>query len=84
MKYLCNCKPDKTTNTMENTKNIQLSEHFTLLEMTRSGAAIRHGIDNTPGPEAIESLRALCLTVLEPSGGATAVSSSPAVTAASA
>lgn len=66
MKYLCNCKRDKTINTMENTKNIQLSEHFTLWEMTRSGAAIRHGIDNTPDAEAIESLRALCLTVLEP------------------
>lgn len=44
----------------------RLSEHFTLQEMTRSGTAIRHGIDNTPPPVAVGNLQALCQNVLEP------------------
>ena len=44
----------------------RLTPHFTLGEMTRSGTAIRHQLDNTPPPEAVQRLRALCLGVLEP------------------
>ena len=43
-----------------------LSEHFSLEEMVRSGEALRRNIDNSPTPEAVESLRRLCATVLEP------------------
>jgi len=44
----------------------KLSPHFTLAELTRSEAATRGGFDNTPPPEAVEALRALCEHVLEP------------------
>lgn len=44
----------------------RLSPHFTLIEMTRSGVALRHGIANRPGRAEVESLRALCVEVLEP------------------
>lgn len=44
----------------------RLSPHFTLAEMTRSGVALRHGIANRPGREEVESLRRLCVAVLEP------------------
>lgn len=43
-----------------------LSEHFSLEEMVRSGEALRRNIDNSPTPEAVESLRRLCANVLEP------------------
>ncbi len=49
-----------------NTQNIQLSQHFTLSEMTASGTAIRRGISNTPSPAETENLRQLCQNVLEP------------------
>lgn len=45
---------------------MKLSAHFTLWEMTKSQAALRHGIDNTPPPDAVLALSALCNTVLEP------------------
>jgi len=45
---------------------MKLSAHFSLSELTRSEAATRGGFDNTPPPEAIEALRALCEHVLEP------------------
>lgn len=35
-----------------------LSSHFTLEEMTDSQTAARQGIDNTPGPETVDTLRA--------------------------
>ena len=38
----------------------KLSEHFTLAEMTRSQTAARHGIDNTPPPEVVANLAAVC------------------------
>ncbi len=44
----------------------QLSEHFTLTEMTRSGTAIRHGWKNDPDELAIQNLTMLCQNVLEP------------------
>ncbi len=43
-----------------------LSEHFSLEEMTRSGEALRRKISNVPTAEQTESLRQLCLNVLEP------------------
>ena len=43
-----------------------LSEHFSLEEMTRSGEALRRKISNVPTAEQTESLRHLCLNVLEP------------------
>ena len=46
--------------------NTMLSEHFSLEEMVRSGEALRRNIDNSPTPEAVESLRHLCANVLEP------------------
>ena len=46
--------------------NKMLSEHFSLEEMTRSGAAIRMRIDNNPDEEQVENMRQLCRNVLEP------------------
>jgi hypothetical protein len=45
---------------------MKLSKNFTLIEMTRSEAATRGGFDNTPPPDAVENLRALCTQVLQP------------------
>jgi hypothetical protein len=45
---------------------MNLSQHFTLSELTRSGTAVRRGIDNTPSPEVIRRLTLLCEVVLEP------------------
>lgn len=46
--------------------NIYLSPHFKLKEFTKSRTARKNGIDNTPPPEAVENLRALCVHTLEP------------------
>jgi len=43
---------------------MNLSEHFTLEELTSSNTAIAKGIDNTPSKEVIEHLKALS-SVLE-------------------
>lgn len=45
---------------------MQLSEHFTLSEMTVSQAAARKGIPNVPNAAAIAALKLLCEKVLEP------------------
>lgn len=45
---------------------MQLSQHFTLQEFTRSDIAVRHGFDNTPDDQAISNLRNLCNNILEP------------------
>lgn len=45
---------------------MNLSEHFTLEELTRSSYATKHGIDNKPSELQTENLRQLCLNVLEP------------------
>lgn len=45
---------------------MNLTEHFTLAEMTFSPTAIKKGIDNTPNAQAIRNLTALCEKVLEP------------------
>jgi putative chitinase len=43
-----------------------LSEHFSLKEMTRSETATRKGIDNTPNPEHLHNLTLVCKNILEP------------------
>lgn len=40
----------------------QLSDHFTLAELTRTGT----GLANDPSPAQVEKLRALCVHILEP------------------
>lgn len=45
---------------------MNLSEHFTLEELTRSDTASRLGIANVPNDEQRENLRLLCINVLEP------------------
>ena len=45
---------------------MNLSEHFTLAEMTRSQTASRKGINNEPSVGEIKALRLLCERVLEP------------------
>lgn len=44
----------------------RLSKYFTLEEMTASETAVRRGLDNTPGAEELENLKALCVAVLDP------------------
>jgi len=45
---------------------MQLTDNFYLSEFTKSQAALRHGIDNTPDASAIDNLKALCENVLQP------------------
>jgi hypothetical protein len=45
---------------------MQLSEHFSLAEMTASATAVRLRDPNQPGPAAIAALQLLCAKVLEP------------------
>ena len=45
---------------------MKLTEHFTLSEFVRSETADRNHIDNTPTPDVVENLCALCRNVLEP------------------
>ena len=47
-------------------KMVQLSEHFNLSEFIHSGTATSKGLDNTPPQAVINSLRELCVNVLEP------------------
>ena len=46
--------------------NELLTPHFSLSEFVVSRTARNHGINNTPPPEAVENLRALCIHTLEP------------------
>ena len=45
---------------------MQLSDHFTLSELTKSSTAERLGIANEPGSTEVESLIMVCDKVLEP------------------
>lgn len=45
---------------------MNLSEHFTLAEMTRSAAATRKGIPNVAPDAIVAKLRAVCEHILEP------------------
>ena len=44
---------------------MQLSENFSLLELTKSQTAERKGIDNAPSPEHQENLKRLCESILQ-------------------
>lgn len=43
-----------------------ISAHISFEEATKSQTAIRHGIDNTPPPEAIERMKAVANACFEP------------------
>ena len=45
---------------------MNLSANFSLKELTKSDAAIRLGIDNSPNEETIDNLKTLCDKVLQP------------------
>lgn len=45
---------------------MQLSQHFSLEEFTKSQTGDRLGIDNLPGAAALDSIKLLCERVLEP------------------
>lgn len=45
---------------------MNLSENFTLAEMTTSQEAVRAGLKNAPNAQQVAALRALCETVLQP------------------
>jgi zinc D-Ala-D-Ala carboxypeptidase len=45
---------------------MQLSQHFTLEEFTKSQTGDRLGIDNLPGAAALDNIKLLCERVLEP------------------
>ena len=45
---------------------MNLSEHFTLAELTASDTAARAGIDNKPNDSEIANLASLCEEILEP------------------
>ena len=45
---------------------MNLSENFSLLELTKSQTAERKGIDNTPSPTRQGNLKLLCMHVLQP------------------
>lgn len=45
---------------------MKLGKHFTLEEMTRSQAAARRGLDNSPNSNQLESMKALVRNILDP------------------
>ena len=45
---------------------VELSQNFTLLELTKSQTAERRGIGNDPSAEAIENLKRLAQNILQP------------------
>ena len=45
---------------------MNLTNNFTLAEMTKSETALRHDMDNTPGEQEISALKALAENVLQP------------------
>jgi hypothetical protein len=45
---------------------MQLTENFSLAEMTKSETALRHGLDNNPGDVETENLRILSEQILQP------------------
>jgi zinc D-Ala-D-Ala carboxypeptidase len=45
---------------------MQLSDHFTLAELTKSDTASRMGLNNEPGSTVIEKLVLVCENILEP------------------
>lgn len=45
---------------------MKLTRHFNLGEFTQSQTATRMGMDIEPPPEVVQSLKALCVNILEP------------------
>jgi zinc D-Ala-D-Ala carboxypeptidase len=45
---------------------MNLTTNFSLHELTKSEAALRHDMDNTPSPRALANLQALATAVLQP------------------
>lgn len=45
---------------------MKLTNNFTLSEMTKSDTALRLDMDNTPGTQEVENLKALCENILQP------------------
>ena len=45
---------------------MKLSKNFSLKELTKSGTALRMGIDNSPNEQQLVNLTALCCCVLQP------------------
>ena len=45
---------------------MKLSKNFSLAELTKSQAALRLGLDNSPTPLVVQSLEQLCINVLQP------------------
>lgn len=45
---------------------MNISEHFTLTEATKSPTAERLGIDNAPDEQTIEKMKRVCTAILEP------------------
>lgn len=45
---------------------MKLGKYFTLEEMTRSQAAARRGLDNSPNSKQLESMKALVRNILDP------------------
>ena len=44
----------------------QLTKNFSLEEMVKSETALRHGMENKPGPDEMNNLLQLCANVLQP------------------
>jgi zinc D-Ala-D-Ala carboxypeptidase len=44
----------------------QLTKNFSLEEMVKSETALRHGMENKPGPDELNNLLQLCANVLQP------------------
>jgi hypothetical protein len=44
----------------------QLTKNFSLAEMVKSETALRHGMENNPGPDELNNLLVLCANVLQP------------------
>lgn len=45
---------------------MKLSKYFVLEEFTRSNTSQRNNIDNTPSEEVVDSIKRLCVNVLDP------------------
>ena len=48
---------------------MQLSNNFSLKEMTASQTADRHGISNNPSEDHMDNLKKLCENILQPNDG---------------
>jgi len=45
---------------------MQLTNNFSLIELTSSETAVRKGIDNAPTQEVVNNLKSLCENILQP------------------